>query len=86
MKELAKELLFFKKFVTPQIITVVYWVILFGLIITGFDYMTSGKLKLAKLLIGFGIIVFGAVAARIFCELLIVIFKINDTLKEMNSK
>jgi hypothetical protein len=62
---------------------------LISFVVLGIKLMSGGyywDLTFTSFLIGLWVIIVGAVAARIFCELLIVIFKINETLKDMNSK
>lgn len=83
-----KDVFFFNAMLTPKIITFVYWLLLFfavvsglGAMFTGFDGFTFGKF-----LTGCGIIIAGAVGARIWCELMIVLFKIHENLKKLAEK
>ena len=78
----------FKKMLTPIIIKVLFWVgvalaILGGLatIVGGLSNDGGGKAVLMGLLM----IVLGPVIVRIYCELLIVIFSINDTLTDIKN-
>jgi len=79
-----KDLLFFDKMVTPQIINIVYWLMLASAIFSGvtvmFSHYGGGFLS------GLFILISGVVGARIFCELLIVLFKINENLQKMADK
>lgn len=75
-----KEVLFFDSMLTPKIITVVYWLLL-GILLSGLGTMFSGQG--GGFLIGLGVIVGGAIGARIWCELLIVLFKIHENIKRL---
>ncbi|HRY37305.1 MAG TPA: DUF4282 domain-containing protein [Smithellaceae bacterium] len=82
-----RNIFFFDSMLTPKIITFVYWFLLifvigFGLfeIFGGYSGVTFGKF-----LIGLGIIVGGAVFVRIWCELLIILFKIYKNIKNLAS-
>lgn len=78
-----KEILFFNTMVTPKIITFVYWLMLFFSVASGLGAMFSGYggISFGKLLMGLGVIIGGAVGSRIWCELMIVLFKIHENLK-----
>jgi hypothetical protein len=67
-----KDVFFFDKMLTPKIITFVYWLMLLGVAVVGLTTM------LGSFLMGLVILIGGAIGARIWCELLIVLFKIND--------
>lgn len=76
-----KDVLFFDSMLTPKIITVVYWLLLLGVLISGLGIMFSGQT--GGFLGGVAMIVGGAIGARIWCELLIVLFKIHDNIKRV---
>lgn len=80
-----KDILHFDKMLTPKIITFVYWLLLLSAIITGVTTMFSGYggFSFEKFLLGLLYAVGGAIAARIWCELLIVLFKMNEALQEL---
>lgn len=79
-----KDILFFETMLTPKIITFVYWLLLCAVVIAGLSTMFmsygGGFLK------GAGIIVGGVIGVRIWCELLIVLFKINENIKKIADK
>ena len=86
----ARSLFFFDTMLTPKFITIIYWIGLIGVVISGlgsiflmgFQYVTFGGF-IRGLLITVG----GAIALRVWCELTIVLFKINEnTQKIANSK
>ena len=71
-----KKVLFFDSMLTPKIITAVYWLLLLGVLISGMGSIFNGEF-----LVGIGLLIGGAIGVRIWCELLIVLFKIHDNLK-----
>lgn len=84
----GKDIFFFDSMLTPKIITVVYWLSLFAVIVTGLTTWFSGfgGFTFAKFLMGIAIMVGGAVGARIYCELLIVLFKIHENIRRIADK
>ena len=79
-----KNILYFDSMLTPKIITFVYWILLFLALIGGIGSMFSGTF--GGFIMGMLYMVGGAVAARIWCELLIVLFKMNEALQEISKK
>ena len=75
-----KNIFFFDSMLTPKIITLVYWFMLLGSLILGLAMLGDNFLG------GLGIIIGGAIGSRIWCELLIVLFKINENLQKIASK
>ncbi len=78
-----KTILFFDSMLTPKIIVFVYWLALFSATISGLFTMFSSY---GGFFSGLGIILFGCIGARIWCELLVVLFKINENLKRLADK
>ena len=80
-----KKILDFDVMITPLIIKVLFWIgiaasVIIGLItiVEGFSaYYGGGGIILSGLLI----IVLGPIGVRIYCELLIIMFKMFDTMK-----
>lgn len=83
-----KDVLFFDNMITPKIITFVYWLMLFAVVVGGFGSMFGGfgGFSFGNVLRGLFFMVCGAVGARIWCELMIVLFKMNEALQEMRHK
>ncbi len=77
---IVKDALFFNAMLTPKIITLVYWVALVLVLFSGIGAMFAGG-TFASFLAGLGIIVGGVIGARVWCELVIVIFKIHESLR-----
>ena len=78
---IMKEIFFFETMLTPKIITFVYWLMLLGSIVGGVGMMFSGDF-----IAGLGVLIGGCVGARIWCELLMVFFKINEGIKKLASQ
>ncbi|KJG02986.1 DUF4282 domain-containing protein [Photobacterium angustum] len=78
-----KSMLSFDSMITPKIVTVLYWLLLFVAVVSGLSTIFGGYggITSYKLLMGVGTILGGAIGARIWCELMIVIFKINENLQ-----
>ena len=70
----------FKGMLTPKIITFVYWLALASSLIAGIAAMGERSMGVW---VGIGIMVAGPIAARIWCELLIVLFKVEEHLREL---
>lgn len=73
-----KDLLFFEGMVTPKIIVVVYWLSLLAVIVSGVTSMFA-----VSLWVGLATLVGGVIAVRVWCELVIVAFKIHENLKRI---
>jgi hypothetical protein len=68
----------FDSMLTPKIITFVYWIGLLGLIVGGIGFLVT-----EDFLIGVCIVAFGFVGWRMWCELMIVFFKMNENLQRI---
>lgn len=84
----VRSILFFDTMLTPKVVTLVYWLLLVAAIVAGlgsmfymgFQYMTFGSFVR-----GIAITVGGAIGARIWCELVIVLFKLNENVQRIAS-
>ena len=80
MDEKVQDYLFFRKMLTPLIIQIVFWI---GVVVTfvgGIVAMfTTGFLQ------GLLTAILGPVIVRIWTELIIVMFKINDSLSDIRA-
>jgi hypothetical protein len=70
------DFLAFRKMLTPVIIQVVFWLGLIGVAVWGWQSADGG-------ILGVLMIVVGAVMWRVYCEILIVIFRILDVLTDI---
>ncbi|MGO9129969.1 MAG: DUF4282 domain-containing protein [Polyangia bacterium] len=81
------ELLTFKKMITPAIIQALFWIgagiaVIAGLIGIG-SGLSSSYGGGGQVLAGLLILLLGPVCARIYCELLIVLFRMYETLGQI---
>jgi hypothetical protein len=74
----VNELLNFDTMVTPKFISVFYWLLLLFVLVSGLGVMFTGSV-----LGGLLAIVIGAIGVRVWCELLIVMFKIHENIKKI---
>jgi len=91
-----KDFLNFDNMLTPKLIVILYYLGLIGLAIAAVFYVLGGgvlAVYTGNFLHGVGVILAGAVAIvvgalwlRVVCELMIVLFKMNEALQEMRKK
>lgn len=72
------EYLSFDKLITPALVRIVFWLGLAGVLFNALALMFSGSFWT-----GLGILILGPFVVRIWCEIMIVIFQINNTLTEI---
>lgn len=75
-----KDLLYFDKMVMPKVITFIYWLALVGCVIGGLMTMFQSFFT------GLVVIIGGAIAARLYCEIFMVLFKMNEALQDIRSR
>ena len=83
-----EEYLSFRKMITPVIIKVLFWVGVAGSVIAGLvtiagSFQARGLGVLAGFFGGLLIMVLGTIIWRVYCELLILFFRMNDTLTDI---
>lgn len=82
-----KDILNIDSMLTPKLITLVYRLLLAVAVFSGLGAMFKGYGGFFEnFLTGVAIIIGGGVAARIWCELLIVLFKIHENIKKIAEK
>ncbi|MEI7843527.1 MAG: DUF4282 domain-containing protein [Gallionellaceae bacterium] len=82
-----KDALNFDHMLTPKLITALYYLLLAASVIGGISSMFGfGGFTFGKFIMGILYAAGGAVASRIWCELLIVLFKMNEALQEIRNK
>ena len=77
-----KSFLTFRKMIAPILIQILFWVWLTVNLIGSIYWMTQGGWFV---LFGFLLLIFGSLAVRLWCELLIVIFRMYESLREISS-
>ena len=80
-----KSVFFFDSMLTTKIITFVYWILLLAALFSGVGSMFASYegITFTSFISGLGIAVACAVGARIWCELMIVLFKIHANLQKI---
>ena len=79
----------FRKMITPTIIQILFWVgvagaVLGALVMMGMSFGRYGG-GAGQFLVGLLFLVIGPVMVRIYCELLILFFRMNETLTEIKN-
>ena len=74
----------FRTMITPVIIQIIFWLGVALCIIVGLGYIFVGsRYGDGGPIWGVLVIIFGPILVRIYCEILIVFFRINETLTEI---
>jgi hypothetical protein len=68
----------FETMITPAVIQVVFWIAVVIAVIAGIVQIAHGGVGIIT---GLLTIIFGPIVARIYCEILIIFFRINDHLR-----
>jgi hypothetical protein len=84
-----EDFLKFRKMITPVIIQVLFWVgvagtVIAALVVMALSFGSSGG-GAAQFLGGLVMLVVGPVVVRIYCELLILFFRMNETLTDIKN-
>lgn len=79
------DFLAFRKMVTPVIIEILFWMGVIVCIIAGLVMIVMGIKAPADQLLLKGVLlaILGPLGVRVYCEILIVFFRINETLTEI---
>jgi hypothetical protein len=77
----------FRKMITPVIIQVLFWLGVVGVVVASLFQIVRGILPNygggAMVLRGLVILIVGPLLVRVYCELLILLFRMNETLTEI---
>jgi hypothetical protein len=71
----------FETMVTPILIQIIFWIAAAIAVIIGVVMIADQNIP--SILGGISVIIFGPILARIYAEILIVLFKINDHLRQI---
>ncbi len=79
-----REFLYFDTMITPKLITLVYWIALVVLALGCVSVLLAGEggivVRVLTVVVGAPL---GALMIRVYCELLMVLFKINDNIQKL---
>jgi len=89
-----RDLLHFDSMITPKIITFIYWLLLAAAVLGGLStvvtafgmFRYNGWAGFGMLVVSPFVVILGALVARIYCEIMIVLFKINEALQDIRRK
>jgi hypothetical protein len=70
----------FETMITPAVIQIIFWIAVVIAVIAGFVQLFHGGLAVLS---GLLTMILGPLAARIYCELVILFFRINDHLRQI---
>jgi hypothetical protein len=73
------EYLTFEKMIAPVVIQILFWVGVVGIVLSGLFTLFS-----ASFISGLLMIIIGPIVVRVYCEVLLVFFRILDNLREIN--
>ncbi len=84
----SSDFLSFRKMITPIIIQILFWLGVLIAIIYGIVSIVYGVVRsdVQTLLYGLLVLILGPLVVRIYCEILILFFRINETLTEISNK
>jgi len=74
------DLLTLNKFITPTIMTVVYWILMAIAIVSGLSILTQ------SVFLGILTVIFAPLYVRLVCEVLVLMFKIHGVLCEIRDQ
>ena len=82
------DFLTFRKMITPTIIQIIFWIGIVLCVVGGIVYIVLGAVRdtASGVLYGLVTLIIGPLVVRIYCELLILMFRMNDSLTEINNK
>ncbi len=79
-----KDFLEFRTMITPVIIQIIFWLGVAACIVMGLILIAAGiKVDARSGVAGFAVLILGPILVRIYCEILIIFFRINETLTEI---
>jgi hypothetical protein len=81
----VKDYLSFKRMITPKLVNVFFWVgtIISVVIGLGFFIVSLANINSQGIILGFLTMLLGPLIIRIYCELMVVFFRINETLTDI---
>ena len=78
------DFLTFRRMVTPILIQVVYWIVTVVVIVGGLVVLVAAPGGTERAL-GLAVLVLGPLVVRVYAEVLLVVFRINDTLTDIRN-
>ena len=78
------DFLTFRRMVTPILIQVVYWIVTVVVIVGGLVVLVAAPEGTERAL-GLAVLVLGPLVVRVYAEVLLVVFRINETLTDIRN-
>ena len=79
------DILAFRKMITPLVIEIVFWILVVLTVIGGLITLFGGH-GITSVITGLLTIFLGPLALRIWCEIIIILFRIYDVLRDIRDK
>jgi hypothetical protein len=73
----------FETMITPILIQFLFWLAVIASVIVGIGIMALGSGEVLAVAMGLALIILGPIVIRIWAEILMVIFRINDHLRQI---
>ncbi|MCF8111960.1 MAG: DUF4282 domain-containing protein [Desulfobacteraceae bacterium] len=86
------DFLTFRKMITPVLIQIFFWIGVIACVAIGIINLTeayneyAGRWNEFRVIIGLAYIILGPLFLRIYCEFIILFFRMNETLTEIKNK
>ena len=81
----TNDFLAFRKMITPAIIQLAFWIGVVICVLAGIGAIINAHGKDEEIVAGILLMLLGPLAIRIYCELLIIFFRMNETLTEIKN-
>ncbi len=79
-----EDFLTFRRMITPILIQIVYWIATVAVILAGLAGLIGGFGDIGRIG-GFFLLILGPIGVRIYAELLMLMFRMNETLTEIKN-
>jgi hypothetical protein len=79
------DFLSFRRMITPIIIQIIFWIGVIGVVIGGIVVIATAHDEAGQIVYGIFLMILGPLWVRIWCELLILFFRMNETLTEIKN-
>ncbi|MBU1045272.1 MAG: DUF4282 domain-containing protein [Candidatus Omnitrophica bacterium] len=81
-----RDFLFFRKLVTPVIVQILFWMGISVWLFKMFGLVNELRLGQSNIMAALTLIVVWPLTLRLYCEIIMLIFKINENLLKLNQK
>ncbi len=83
-QESVMDFLTFRRMITPILVQIVYWIATLAVVVAGLAGLIVGD-DAAGRLVGLLTLIIGPLVVRIYAEIFLVIFRMNETLTEIKN-